>query len=126
KDAFGAVKTILLERGVDLPEQEEKKEEIPKKAESAFGKIAIFIGMVVFLSIISTLVLAITGGGGKNMGNAGKYIAAVVFLVLLPIIWKKKAFTVRCPECGKKLHGADEGMIGEIGVCDSCNAEFKI
>ena len=33
---------------------------------------------------------------------------------------------VRCPECKKSLKGATDEMIGDIGVCPKCKAEFVI
>lgn len=31
-----------------------------------------------------------------------------------------------CPECGRKLYGADTSMLGDIAVCSNCKAEFPI
>jgi len=33
---------------------------------------------------------------------------------------------VRCPECKKSLKGATDEMVGDIGVCAKCKAEFVI
>ena len=31
-----------------------------------------------------------------------------------------------CPKCHRKLKGATQDMVGEIGVCPKCKAEFEI
>lgn len=31
-----------------------------------------------------------------------------------------------CPQCGRSLKGVNEAMIGDIGVCPKCRAEFTI
>lgn len=34
--------------------------------------------------------------------------------------------TIRCPNCNRKLKGATEDMVGDIGVCPKCKTEFEI
>jgi len=34
--------------------------------------------------------------------------------------------TIRCPKCNRKLKGATEDMVGDIGVCSKCKTEFEI
>jgi hypothetical protein len=34
--------------------------------------------------------------------------------------------TIHCPQCGRSLKGATKDMIGDIGVCPKCKAEFMI
>ena len=33
---------------------------------------------------------------------------------------------LECPQCGRSLKGVTEEMIGDIGVCAKCKAEFVI
>jgi len=33
---------------------------------------------------------------------------------------------LKCPGCGRSLKGATEGMVGDVGVCPKCKAEFVI
>ncbi len=33
---------------------------------------------------------------------------------------------VRCPNCNRKLEGATERMVGDMGVCPKCKTEFEI
>lgn len=33
---------------------------------------------------------------------------------------------IKCPNCGARLRGVTSDMIGDIGVCPSCRAEFQI
>ena len=33
---------------------------------------------------------------------------------------------VKCPACGHTLKGATTAMVGELGVCPHCKAEFEI
>ena len=33
---------------------------------------------------------------------------------------------IHCPQCGRSLKGATKDMIGDIGVCTKCKAEFTI
>ena len=40
-----------------------------------------------------------------------------------PKVYKLK---MRCPNCNTRLKGAKSNMIGEIGVCQKCKAEFQI
>lgn len=37
-----------------------------------------------------------------------------------------KKLKINCPSCGKVLRGATSDMIGDIGVCPVCKAEFEI
>ena len=46
-----------------------------------------------------------------------------VFLIYWPRV---KSPTIACPQCGMELYGATEEMIGDIGVCKKCKAEFTI
>ena len=34
--------------------------------------------------------------------------------------------TIHCPQCGRLLKGATQEMIGDVGVCPKCKAEFTI
>ena len=33
---------------------------------------------------------------------------------------------ISCPQCGHRLKGATDAMIGDAGVCPHCGAEFEI
>jgi len=33
---------------------------------------------------------------------------------------------IKCPGCGRSLKGATQAMIGDVGVCPKCKAEFVI
>ena len=37
-----------------------------------------------------------------------------------------KKLRLNCPQCGRLLKGATREMIGDIGVCPKCKAEFTI
>lgn len=39
---------------------------------------------------------------------------------------KSSKLSVNCPQCGRALKGAKRDMIGDIGVCPKCKAEFTI
>lgn len=39
---------------------------------------------------------------------------------------RKTKLRIKCPDCGRLLKGATEAMIGDIGVCPKCKAEFTI
>ncbi len=42
-------------------------------------------------------------------------------------MWKKSnKIRIACPECGSRLRGATQEMIGDIGVCGKCKCEFRI
>ena len=40
--------------------------------------------------------------------------------------YKLLKIKVNCPQCGRSLKGATKDMIGDIGVCPKCKAEFAI
>lgn len=39
---------------------------------------------------------------------------------------KPRRVAVTCPGCGKHLKGATSDMVGDVGVCPTCKAEFEI
>jgi hypothetical protein len=39
---------------------------------------------------------------------------------------KGNKLKVNCPKCSRRLKGATQEMIGDIGVCPKCKAEFVI
>ncbi len=39
---------------------------------------------------------------------------------------KSRKLKLACPQCGRSLKGVTEAMIGDIGVCPKCKAEFTI
>lgn len=39
---------------------------------------------------------------------------------------RPRKLKVSCPKCGRRLKGATSAMIGDIGVCQRCRAEFEI
>lgn len=39
---------------------------------------------------------------------------------------KNKKLKVNCPKCGYSLKGATQVMIGDVGICAKCRAEFVI
>ena len=87
-------------------------------------KLTQTIGLFLFVMVLAFVVLYLTDGKWKNTIAA---IAAYSALVPMLAIWKiKKAVSIKCPQCGKKLYRSTEEMIGEVGVCKKCKAEFTI
>jgi len=39
---------------------------------------------------------------------------------------KENKLGINCPNCGHRLYGVTESMIGQIGMCKKCKAEFTI
>lgn len=82
------------------------------------------IGVFLFVMGLVFATMYMTGWKGEK-----PIITVAAFSLLAPIwaIWKElKTVSIECPQCGKKLYGATEEMIGEIGVCKKCKAEFTI
>lgn len=82
------------------------------------------IGVLLFVMGLAIVTMYMTGGKGEKtiMTVAG-------FLTLVPIlaIWKEmNVVSIKCPQCGKDLYGATKEMIGEVGICKKCKAEFPI
>jgi len=93
----------------------------PKKV---VWKLTKTIGVFLFAMGLAAGTIYVTGGKGEKT-----IITVAAFSALAPIsaIWKQqKTVSIECPQCGKKLYGATEEMIGEVGVCKKCEAEFTI
>ncbi len=80
------------------------------------SEISIIVGVVwVILLIRGTIGTFKYHKGKPDFGGQGTYAQG-----------KHDRLKVRCPSCSRVLRGATREMIGEIGVCPKCGAEFTI
>lgn len=54
------------------------------------------------------------------------FVAIVTGILIYVFKDKKPKLVINCPKCGRLLKGATQEMIGDIGVCPKCKAEFAI
>lgn len=89
-------------------------------------KLTKSIGIALFIIICAKVgAFFATGGKGKQ---AIPSIAVLLIFAELGVIWKPTGskLKVNCPKCGRWLSGVTKEMIGDIGVCTKCKAEFVI
>ena len=104
----------------------------------AISKLGAIVICIIWFLIWSCHIFALRSASGEEPRlSGGSFIMILLSYYILSKGYIKQTknttnrdnnllLVIHCPQCGRSLKGATKDMIGGIGVCPKCKAEFTI